>query len=56
MEEINVSNYLNLVSGLLKIPFENVWSSYDKEADVLYMSFPEGMNNQKNRQSLMIVN
>ena len=39
MEEINVSNYLNLASGLLKIPFENVWSSYDKEADVLYMSF-----------------
>jgi uncharacterized protein YuzE len=39
MEEINVSNYLNLASDLLRIPFENVWSNYDKEADVLYMSF-----------------
>jgi len=39
MEEINVSNYLNLASGLLKIPYENVWSNYDKEADVLYLSF-----------------
>lgn len=56
MEEINVSNYLNLASGLLKIPFENVLYSYDKEADVLYMGFSQGMSIPKNRQSLMIAN
>ena len=39
MAEINVSNYLNLASDLLNIPFTNVWSNYDKEADVLYMNF-----------------
>ena len=39
MEEINIKNYLSLVSELLNIPFSNVWSSYDREADVLYMNF-----------------
>lgn len=39
MAEINISNYLNLASDLLNIPFQNVWSSYDKEADVLYLNF-----------------
>jgi len=39
MEEINIKNYLSLASELLNIPFTNVWSSYDKEADVLYMNF-----------------
>ncbi len=39
MEEINIKNYLNLASELLHIPFTNVWTSYDKEADVLYMNF-----------------
>ena len=39
MAEINVSNYLNLASDLINIPYSNVWSSYDKEADVLYMNF-----------------
>ena len=39
MEEMNVRKYINLASGLLNIPFTNVWSSYDREADVLYMNF-----------------
>ena len=39
MAEINVSRYINLASNLVNIPFTNVWSSYDKEADVLYMNF-----------------
>ena len=39
MAEINMMNYINLASNLLNIPFTNVWSSYDKEADVLYMNF-----------------
>jgi len=39
MEEINVRNYLALASDLLNLPFNNVWTNYDKEADVLYMNF-----------------
>ena len=39
MEEIDIKNYLSLASELLHIPFTNVWSSYDREADVLYMNF-----------------
>lgn len=39
MEEINVRNYLDLASDLLNLPFNNVWTNYDKEADVLYMNF-----------------
>lgn len=39
MAEINISRYINLASNLVNIPFTNVWSSYDKEADVLYMNF-----------------
>jgi uncharacterized protein YuzE len=28
-----------MVRNLLKLPARNVWIDYDKEADVLYMSF-----------------
>lgn len=30
---------LDFVSGLLRLPFPQVWSDYDREADVLYLSF-----------------
>jgi uncharacterized protein YuzE len=39
MAEINIKNYIDLASDLLNIPFANVWSAYDREADVLYMNF-----------------
>lgn len=34
------------VSKLLKLPYRHVWSDYDDEADVLYLSFrkPQGAN------------
>ena len=34
MEEI-----LTLVPGLLKIPYSRIWTTYDEEADVLYINF-----------------
>ncbi len=36
----------NFVSQLLKLPYQHVWSDYDAEADVLYLSFrkPQGAN------------
>jgi len=30
---------LNLVPELLEVPYSRIWTSYDKEADVLYINF-----------------
>jgi uncharacterized protein YuzE len=36
----------DLIPPLLKLPYRHVWSDYDAEADVLYLSFrkPQGAN------------
>ncbi|NVM28131.1 MAG: DUF2283 domain-containing protein [Candidatus Helarchaeota archaeon] len=34
-----VEKILNLVPNLLEIPHPRIWSTYDKEADVLYINF-----------------
>lgn len=34
-----VQTCLGLSSEILKLPVEHVWVDYDKEADVLYLSF-----------------
>ena len=34
-----VSNCVALATKILKLPAQHVWLDYDKEADVLYMSF-----------------
>lgn len=34
-----VNNCLSLVSGFIKLPLEHMWVDYDREADVLYLSF-----------------
>jgi uncharacterized protein YuzE len=39
MATANVANYLELVPALLRAPHKSVWSSYDAEADVLYLNF-----------------
>ena len=36
---IDVQEILELAPQLLKLPFKRVWSSYDQEADVLYLNF-----------------
>jgi uncharacterized protein YuzE len=38
-ETINIKEIMNLTPQLVNIPFRNVWSSYDEEADVLYLNF-----------------
>ncbi len=37
-----------LVSSLLKLPYTQLWSEYDEEADLLYLSFrkPQGANDR----------
>lgn len=39
MALIDVKEIVNLTPKLLGIPFNRVWASYDKEADVLYLNF-----------------
>jgi uncharacterized protein YuzE len=34
-----VSNCVALATTILKLPVQHMWLDYDKEADVLYMSF-----------------
>ena len=34
-----ISKCVAVATGVLKLPTEHVWLDYDKEADVLYMSF-----------------
>lgn len=39
MGVIEVEKALGLVPELLEMPHARMWSTYDKEADVLYISF-----------------
>ncbi len=35
----SVADYLDLVPALVRAPSPDLWSSYDAEADVLYLNF-----------------
>lgn len=35
----NIEDYLNLIPALRQSPAGNLWSSYDDQGDVLYVSF-----------------
>jgi uncharacterized protein YuzE len=39
MATADLTDYLSLVPALLRAPHRTVWSSYDAEADVLYLNF-----------------
>jgi len=39
MAQINIKEVLNLTPQLLHIPYKRLWTSYDEEADVLYITF-----------------
>ena len=39
MATSNVAEYLDLVPALLRAPHQTFWSSYDADADVLYLNF-----------------
>ncbi|MDP2754100.1 MAG: DUF2283 domain-containing protein [Nitrospirota bacterium] len=39
MEAVEVKKILTLVPELLEVPYSRIWTSYDKEADVLYINF-----------------
>ena len=34
-----IKNCISLASDIIKLPLEHIWIDYDKEADVLYLSF-----------------
>jgi len=39
MAPIEIERMLTLVPQLLEIPHSRIWMTYDKQADVLYVSF-----------------
>lgn len=39
MAPIEIERMLPLVPQLLEIPHSRIWTTYDKEADVLYVNF-----------------
>jgi uncharacterized protein YuzE len=39
MAELNLQSIIDLAPRLAGIPFQTIWSSYDAEADVLYLNF-----------------
>jgi len=39
MEAIEVKKILALVPEFIEIPHTRIWTTYDKEADVLYINF-----------------
>jgi len=39
MAEIEIETMLPLVPQLLEIPHDRIWTTYDKQADVLYVNF-----------------
>jgi uncharacterized protein YuzE len=39
MAKVEVKEILSAVPQLLGIPYRRIWSSYDEEADVLYLNF-----------------
>jgi len=39
MAELNLQSILDLAPQLARMPFQTIWSSYDAEADVLYLNF-----------------
>lgn len=39
MATVNVSEIISIAPQLLSVPFKRMWSTYDQEADVLYLNF-----------------
>jgi uncharacterized protein YuzE len=39
MGTTEVEEILALVPGLVKVPYSRIWTTYDEEADVLYINF-----------------
>jgi len=39
MAAIEIERMLSLVPQLLEIPHSRIWTTYDKDADVLYVNF-----------------
>lgn len=37
--EIFIKNCIAIASDIVKLPLEHMWIDYDREADVLYLSF-----------------
>jgi len=39
MDTLEVDRIIDIVPQIINMPFARIWSSYDAEADVLYLNF-----------------
>lgn len=39
MATLNINEIMDLAPRILKLPTSNIWTSFDSEADVLYLNF-----------------
>lgn len=39
MAALNINEIMGLAPRILKLPTSNIWTSFDSEADVLYLNF-----------------
>lgn len=39
MANLEVEKILSIVPEILNIPYQRIWTSYDSQADVLYLNF-----------------
>jgi uncharacterized protein YuzE len=39
MAALNINEIMDLAPRILKLPTSNIWTSFDSEADVLYLNF-----------------
>ncbi|MGQ9627070.1 MAG: DUF2283 domain-containing protein [Anaerolineae bacterium] len=39
MAVVNPAPFIEIASSLTKLPFNQIWATYDREADVLYLNF-----------------
>ncbi len=44
MGAIEIKQILRFVPEVIKVPFSRIWTTYDKEADVLYINFKKPSN------------
>ena len=48
INETFLKHCLTMVSDIVKLPVEHLWIDYDREADVLYLSFRKPQSDNHN--------
>lgn len=49
MATLNINEIMDLAPRILKLPTTNIWTSFDSEADVLYLNFKKPSHTRRVR-------